>query len=80
MSNPFGGKGYVSNGGGTNAIATSPNYSLSAPVTAAKGVTTTAKTGFSDVMQGRLTLAALELIILGMVGFYVWTHGIQGGG
>lgn len=80
MSNPFAPKGYVSSGGGTNAVATNPNYSFANPLSAAKGATTTVKTGFSDVTQGRLTLAALELLILLGVGFYIWTRGIQGGG
>ena len=39
-----------------------------------------AKQGFVDLTQGRISLAALEIIIIGMLIFYWRTRGIQGGG
>lgn len=34
----------------------------------------------SDVKTGRITLAAVNTIIIVMVGFYYWTRSAQGGG
>jgi hypothetical protein len=39
-----------------------------------------AATDTSSLLSGRLSLALLEGIVLGLVGFYIWTHKIQGGG
>lgn len=33
-----------------------------------------------NVMTGRISLGFVGLLILGAVGFYWWTHSIQGGG
>lgn len=38
------------------------------------------KQEYSNVLDGRMSLAALEGIVLGMVVFYIWTRGVQGGG
>lgn len=40
----------------------------------------TAQTGIGNIFEGKLTLAAIEVIVAGLVVFYVWTHKIQGGG
>ena len=37
-------------------------------------------TGLSNVMQGRLSLLMLDTLIIIMVGFYLWSHKVQGGG
>lgn len=34
----------------------------------------------SDVTTGRITLGLINLTVLAMIGFYVWTRGAQGGG
>lgn len=44
------------------------------------GVSGQARTGVSDVTSGRLSLAALEVIAVVLIGFYVWTRNVQGGG
>jgi hypothetical protein len=33
-----------------------------------------------DPLIGRISLGILGAFVLGAVGFYVWTNGIQGGG
>lgn len=32
------------------------------------------------VLTGRISLGIIGLIVIGAVGFYLWTHEIQGGG
>lgn len=32
-----------------------------------------------DALTGRITLGVVNLTILAMIGFYVWTRGAQGG-
>lgn len=39
-----------------------------------------AQAGIGDIVEGKITLAAIEVIILALVGVYIWTHKIQGGG
>ena len=34
----------------------------------------------SDVTTGRITLGLINLTVLAMIGFYVWTRSAQGGG
>jgi hypothetical protein len=34
----------------------------------------------TDAIQGRASLAVLEAMLLVLVGFYIWTHAVQGGG
>jgi hypothetical protein len=34
----------------------------------------------SDPLLGRISLGIIGAFVLGAVGFYVWTNGIQGGG
>lgn len=36
--------------------------------------------GVGNIFEGKLTLAAIEVIVLGLAVFYIWTHKIQGGG
>lgn len=37
-------------------------------------------TEVSDVTTGRITLGLINLTVLAMIGFYVWTRNAQGGG
>lgn len=50
--------------------------------TAGSGQGFIAETGeqVSSVMQGRVSLLALDSLILLLVVFYIWTHRVQGGG
>lgn len=58
----------------TSAASGPSNGLLRGPVdfTAARGE-------ISDVTSGRVTLAMLDLIIIGLIGFYVMTRTAQGG-
>lgn len=38
-----------------------------------------ARNDLSDAMAGRVTLAMLDLIVLGLIGFYLFTKSAQGG-
>lgn len=41
----------------------------------------TGNVGGSDVVTvGRITLTLLDLTVLGLIGFYLWTRSAQGGG
>lgn len=33
-----------------------------------------------SAVQGKLSLGLIELAVLALVGLYIWTHDIQGGG
>lgn len=44
------------------------------------GLVSDVKGQLSDAMQGRVSLILLNSLILGMIGFYLWTHNAQGGG
>ncbi len=44
------------------------------------GLTSLPGQAAGSLMQGKLSLAVLEVAIIGLVGFYIWTHAIQGGG
>ena len=33
-----------------------------------------------DLMAGRITLGMVGLVVVGFVGFYIWTRSAQGGG
>jgi hypothetical protein len=44
------------------------------------GVVSEIRGQVSEVMQGRLTLIALDTMILGIIAFYLWTRRAQGGG
>lgn len=70
--------GIVGNGGapaapgnGSGGPGTLPGTSISfAPALGELG----------DITTGRVTLAAVNLTILAMLGFYYWTRSAQGGG
>jgi hypothetical protein len=36
--------------------------------------------GVTDVTQGRMSLLILDTLIILLIGFYLWTHKVQGGG
>jgi hypothetical protein len=40
---------------------------------------TAVRSDVSDITAGRVTLAMLDLILLGLIGFYLWTKTAQGG-
>ena len=70
MANPFI-RASVAGGGGTGSVATSP---------AQGGLSfTQAQSEIRAGMSGRISLAMLDLIILSMIGFYIWTRNAQGG-
>jgi hypothetical protein len=75
MSNPFGRSvvlaapvGSPSGNIGNGNAASSPSVDFSS-----------ARNDISDAMAGRVTLAMLDLIILGLIGFYLYTKSAQGG-
>lgn len=60
----------------TNASATGGV----APAGFLGGVYSSTSTAVGSALQGKLSLGLLELMVLGLVGLYIWTHDIQGGG
>lgn len=58
-----------------------PNDGASIPSQAGTGPVSFAavRGDVSDAMSGRITLAMLDLIILGLIGFYIVTKSAQGG-
>lgn len=60
-------------GGGAPALTTVPSTSNS-PVDF-----TAVRRDVDDVMAGRITLAMLDAIILGLIVFYIATKNVQGG-
>ena len=44
------------------------------------GLYGTAQTGVGDLTSGRLSLAALLVLVVGVTVFYIASHKIQGGG
>lgn len=70
--NPFGRSAMVAGvssapSGGT-ALGSSPSVNFSS-----------ARNDVSDAMAGRITLAMIDLIVLALIGFYVYTKSAQGG-
>lgn len=63
----------------SSAVPTAQQPATGAPVNVSINPSA-AKQGFVDLTQGRISLAALEIIIIGMLIFYWRTRGIQGGG
>lgn len=55
----------------------SPNQTATAGIPAMVG---TFGEGTRGLIAGRVSLILLEGIVLGLVGFYIWTHNVQGGG
>lgn len=73
MSNPFGHVG-IAGGGGTQSSATTSTSSTGG------GINFNAvRSDVSAGMAGRISLAMLDLLILGMIAFYIWTRNAQGG-
>lgn len=65
----------------TSGSVTPPAIQLSARMAGGVYPQDTAASGNEDaVLSGRISLTILGLMIVGAVGFYVWTRGIQGGG
>lgn len=53
---------------------------MAAAQSTGQGVLGTASTASGDVRAGRVSMAVLEVILVLLIGFYVWTRGVQGGG
>jgi hypothetical protein len=70
--------GYLFQSGGSAPVVEPPSSGIvkSAVTTSYKSVSTEA----ASVIEGRISLVALNSIILAMVVFYIWTRGVQGGG
>lgn len=73
MPNPFGRSATV-----TGPVA-APNSGTGLVSSASKVDFSSARNDISDAMAGRVTLAMLDLIILALIGFYVYTKSAQGG-
>jgi len=74
MPNPFGRS--ASAAGSTSA----PNSGAGLASSATPSLNfASARNDLSDAMAGRITLAMLDLIVLALVGFYVYTKSAQGG-
>lgn len=76
-SDPYGstGQSFASSTGGSAAGTLGPmigGTSGAVAITRAGG-------GVADVASGRVSLAILEGIAIGLVVFYIWTHGLQDG-
>jgi hypothetical protein len=70
-------------GGNLQAAPTAPSNGSGGPGILGMGATVNvspAVSEVSDVMTGRVTLGLINLTILAMIGFYVWTRSAQGGG
>ncbi len=79
MGSPFKPSGYVSRGGNTAAVDNAPS-GLAFPSKIAGSALASVKSETGEVMQGRVSLAALMAIILLGMGFYYATRSVQGGG
>ncbi len=67
----------MAKGGGTASVEPPPSGVLQS---ALRSSYVASKTEAQDVMQGRVSLVALNSIVLLMVVFYIWTRSNQGGG
>jgi hypothetical protein len=61
----------------TNSAQEAPNSGRNTATGFSLGA---ARSELDDAMTGRITLAILDLVILGMVVFYLYTRSAQGGG
>lgn len=79
---PTGKRRGISSGGGGNVQAppTSPSSGSGGPGVLGTFNVTPALSEVSDLKTGRITLALVDLTILAMIGFYLWTRSAQGGG
>lgn len=72
-------------GGGSNAQAapTAPGNGSGGPGVLMGGtanVSAAAGDEITDLMAGRITLGLVNITILALIGFYIWTRSAQGGG
>lgn len=73
----LGHQGYISAGTPTTPVNMQSAIGAPANLQSSAGQI---RSDLADITQGRITLAALDFIIIAMVLFYWRTHGIQGGG
>ncbi len=73
MPNPFGRSASV-----VGPVA-APNSGTGLASSASRVDFSSARNDLSDAMAGRVTLAMLDLIILAIIGFYIYTKSSQGG-
>lgn len=72
MANPF--------GRSASAVAAPGPAAMSGAAPSANVVDfSSARNDISDAMAGRVTLAMLDLIVLALIGFYLYTKSAQGG-
>ncbi len=69
-------------GGGINAAPTAPSNGSGGEGSLNVGPLnfSAAASEVGDVMTGRITLGMVNLTIVAMLAFYIWTRGVQGGG
>lgn len=82
--NKFRGIGWDANGSGVNAAPVAPGNGSGGAgalgIGNGGGLEFSAARGeISDALAGRITLSIVNLTILAMVGFYVYTRSIQAG-
>lgn len=79
---PAGKRRGISSGGGGNVQAppTTPSNGSGGPGVLGTFSVTPAVNEVADAATGRITLAMVDLTILAMIGFYLWTRSAQGGG
>lgn len=73
MSNPFGRSLSVA------GPVAAPNSGVGPSSSASVVDFSSARNDVSDAMAGRFTLAMLDLIVLALIGFYIYTKSAQGG-
>ena len=61
------------------AAASAPAISGAATSKSSTVDFSSARNDISDAMAGRVTLAMLDLIVLALIGFYLYTKSAQGG-
>jgi hypothetical protein len=63
--------------GGSASVEPPPSGILQSALHSSYSAT---KAETSNVLEGRVSLVAINTIVLTMVVFYIWTRGVQGGG
>lgn len=77
----MGGRGRRTTGGSVQAAPTNPGNGSGGPGILGGTVNfSPALSEVSDITTGRITLGMVNLTMLLMIGFYVWTRSAQGGG
>lgn len=75
MSNPFG-----RSVGSSMVAGPASQPTIAGPSSSASVVDfSSARNDISDAMAGRVTLAMIDLIVLALIGFYLYTKSAQGG-